>query len=338
MQTVDELEQVLSTPSGALVADMKRLEGDILILGAGGKMGPSLATLAKRATIAAGVHRRVIAVARFSNESVRSQLEKAGVETQVADVMDDEVLQGLPTAANVIYMVGHKFGTVGQEPLTWTINTYVPGRVAERFRASRIVVFSTGNVYPFVPVSSGGASEETPVAPIGDYAQSCLGRERLFAHGSHQHGTPLVLFRLNYAIDMRYGVLHEIARAVHEQRAIDLRMGHVNVIWQGDANAMALRALHHCSSPPQVLNVTGPETISVRALAAAFGDRFGVSVRYTGEEAPTALLSDARKAFGLFGYPTVTLAQMIDWTAAWVQAGGPSYGKPTRFEEREGRF
>jgi len=244
----------------------------------------------------------------------------------------------LPDAQHVVYMVGQKFGTAGQEALTWAINTYLPGRVAQRYRQSQIVAFSTGNVYPFVPIGSGGAREDTAVAPIGDYAQSCLGRERIFSHASLQYGTPLLVFRLNYAIDMRYGVLHEIARAVYENRPVDVRMGHVNVIWQGDANAMALRSLLHCQAPGRVLNVTGPETISIRALAAAFASRMGRQVTYIGEEMPTALLSDATRAFGLFGYPQVTLAQMIDWTADWVCAGNPTYGKPTRFEEREGRF
>jgi len=338
MQSVDELEEILSTPSQALISDLERLSGDILILGASGKMGPSLARLAQRAVRATGANRRVIAVARFSSTTVREALEREGVVTVAADLMDEQTLAALPDAQHVVYMVGQKFGTAGQEALTWAINTYLPGRVAQRYRQSQIVAFSTGNVYPFVPIGSGGAREDTAVAPIGDYAQSCLGRERIFSHASLQYGTPLLVFRLNYAIDMRYGVLHEIARAVYENRPVDVRMGHVNVIWQGDANAMALRSLLHCQAPGRVLNVTGPETISIRALAAAFASRMGRQVTYIGEEMPTALLSDATRAFGLFGYPQVTLAQMIDWTADWVCAGNPTYGKPTRFEEREGRF
>ncbi|MCY0876858.1 MAG: NAD-dependent epimerase/dehydratase family protein [Firmicutes bacterium] len=338
MRSVEELERVLATPSQALIDDLSRLTGDILILGAGGKMGPSLALLAQRAIVVAGLKKRVIAVARYTNSGLQQALVQAGVETIAADIMDERALAGLPDAANLIYMVGHKFGTVGQEPRTWAVNTFLPGLVTRRFAQARTVVFSTGNVYPFVPVASGGATEQTPVAPIGDYAQSCLGRERIFTHASLEQGTPVLLYRLNYAIDMRYGVLHEVARAVYENRAIDLRMGHVNVIWQGDANAMALRSLLHCSTPPQTLNVTGPETISIRALAAAFAQRMGRQVAFTGEESGTALLSNAGRAFGLFGYPTVTLEQMIDWTADWVSADRPSYGKPTRFEEREGRF
>jgi len=338
MRTLAELETVLSEPSAALVEDMRRLTGDLLILGAGGKMGPSLARLAKRAIVAAGVQKRVIAVARFTQPSVRESLERAGVETIAADVMVEDELQSLPDCPNILYMVGHKFGTVGQEPLAWAVNTYLAGRVAEKWRQSRIVVFSTGNVYPLVAVGSGGATEETPTGPVGDYAQSCLGRERLFTHFSQRYQTPVLIYRLNYAIDMRYGVLLEIARAVFEKRPVTLTMGQVNVIWQGDANTMALRALHHCATPPRLLNVTGPETLSVRLLAEEFGRRFGREPIFAASESGTALLNNAGQAHGLFGYPSVPVSQMLDWTAEWLAGGGDTYGKPTHFEEREGRF
>lgn len=338
MQTVEELEAKLSEPSARLIEEIAALEGDIMLLGVGGKMGPSMARMAKRAASAAGVDKRVIGVSRFSDPQVEAQLRAAGVETISADLLREDQLQALPDVPNIIYLVGRKFGTTGQECVSWAMNAYLPGRVAAKFRDSRIVVFSTGNVYPLTPVFWGGATEGSPVGPVGEYAQSCLGRERVFEYFSREYGTPMLIYRLNYAIDLRYGVLHEIALAVKERRPIDLRMGHVNVIWQGDANEIALRALHHCTSPPKILNVTGPETISVRKLALRFGELLGVEPVFEHEEQDTALLSDATQMFGLFGYPRVTLQQMIEWTAAWVKAGNVSYGKPTHFQEREGRF
>lgn len=338
IRDVAELDARLTEPSDELVADIARLNGDIVILGVSGKMGVTLARLAKNAADRAGVKKRIIGVSRFSEPEARKELETHGVETIVADLLDEDQLRGLPEVANVIYMVGHKFGTTGSEHLTWAINAYLPGRVAEKYRRARIVVFSTGNVYPLTPVRQGGADEEHPTGPVGEYAQSCLGRERVLEYFSRRYGTPMVFLRLNYAIDLRYGVLLDVARAVKEGQPIDLRMGHVNVIWQGDANTIALRSLALCSTPPRVLNVTGPETISIRWLAEQFGHRFGVEPRFTYEEAETALLSNATRAHQLFGYPKVSLRQMIDWTAAWVQAGGPTWQKPTHFQEREGRF
>ncbi len=309
-----------------------------MILGVGGKMGSTLATMARRAVEQGGFRRRVIGVARFSSPGLADRLRAHGVECVAADLLDEDQLARLPRAENVIYMVGTKFGTTGQEPLAWTINAYLPGRIADRLRDARIVVFSTGNVYPLVPVTSGGATEETAPDPVGEYAQSCLGRERVFEHFSRRWGTPLLLFRLNYAIDLRYGVLFDVARAVKTQQPIDLRMGNVNVIWQGDACEMALRALRHCGSPPVVLNVTGPETVSVRWLAERLGERLGVAPVYENREEPLALLSNASRAHQLFGDPKVSLRQMIEWTAHWVEIGGSSLGKPTHFQEREGRF
>lgn len=264
METLEELEQVMLDPSERLVRDVARLDGDLIILGVGGKMGPSLAKLAKRAFERAGLNHRVIGVSRFSSGEVREDLERSGVETISADLLEEEQLQALPDAKYVIHMVGRKFGTTGKEHLTWAMNAYLPGRVALKYRNSRIVSFSTGNVYPLVKLAQGGATEEDPPRPAGEYAQSCLGRERIFDFFSRKYGIPMVHFRLNYAIDMRYGVLLEIARAVREKQPIDLRMGQVNVIWQGDASEMAIRSLLHCQSPPKILNVTGPENISVR--------------------------------------------------------------------------
>jgi nucleoside-diphosphate-sugar epimerase len=338
MKSLEELEQIMTEPSDRLIRDVAQLDGDLIILGVGGKMGPSLAKLAKKAFELAGLKHKVIGVSRFSAKEVREDLEKSGIETISADLLEEDQLQGLPAAKYVIYMVGRKFGTTGSEHLTWAMNAYLPGRVAEKYRDARIVSFSTGNVYPLKQLAHGGASEDEPVRPVGEYAQSCLGRERVFEYFSRKYGIPMVHFRLNYAIDMRYGVLLEIARAVRERRPIDLRMGQVNVIWQGDANEMAIRSLLHCQSPPKILNVTGPENVSVRWLARQFGVRFGVEPIFEYEEANSALLSNASEAHQLFGYPRVTLRQMIDWTVEWLQVEGVTYDKPTHFQEREGAF
>lgn len=336
--TVEELEDVLTAPSDALVRDLAALDGDILVLGSAGKMGPTLAVLAQRALAKAGQGHRAIAVSRFSNAAVRDRLDAAGVTTVAADLHHPAQLAALPPAPNVIYMLGTKFGTTGHEHQTWATNAYLPGRVAERYAGARIVVFSSGNVYPLLPVTRGGATEVTSPQPIGEYAQSCLARERIFEFFSRATGTPVTIFRLNYAIDLRYGVLLDIARAVHEGHPVDLAMGNVNVIWQGDANEYALRALTLAGAPPALLNVTGPETVSVRWLAEEFGRRLGIEPVCAGEEAPTALLSNAAWAFGHFGYPRVPLARMIDWIAAWILADGSVLDKPTHFQEREGKF
>lgn len=338
MRTVAELEAKLAEPSEQLIRDLAGVEGDIIILGVGGKMGPSLAKLAANAIREGGLNKKVIGVSRFSNAAARQELEDAGIETISCDLLNDEELQKLPHADNVIYMAGNKFGTTGKEYFTWAMNAYLPGRVAEKYKQSRIVVFSSGNVYPFSPVGSGGVNEAVAPGPIGEYAQSCLGRERVFEHFSHQYGTPMVMYRLNYAIDMRYGVLLEIARSVNEGRAINLAMGHANVIWQGDANEMAIRCLTVSSNPPSIVNVTGPETMSIRWAAEEFGKRLGKEPQFVGSESETALLSNASKSHQLFGYPRVSLLQMIDWTAEWVQAGGETLNKPTHFQEREGKF
>jgi NAD-dependent epimerase/dehydratase family protein len=329
----DELEELLSRPTERDKAVMQSLEGPLLILGAGGKMGPTLAMRAKRA----GAN-QVIAVARFTSTAVRRRIENAGIETISADLIEPDAVYRLPDAPHVVFMAAMKFGTTGAEHLTWAMNTYLPGRVAERYRSSRIVAFSTGNVYPLVPVTSGGATEQTPTAPVGEYAQSALGRERMFQYGSDAFGTLGVLLRLNYAAELRYGVLLDIGLKVFERRPIDLRMGMANVIWQGDANSACLQSIALCQSPPLVLNLTGPETLSVRWVAEEFGRYFGVEPEFTGEEAPTALLNNSARAIRLFGYPTVSPAQMIEWTADWIGAGHALLGKPTHFETRDGRF
>lgn len=333
--SIEALEEFMTRPSDALVADLAKTPGDILVLGVGGKMGPTLARLAKRAAPT----KRVVGVARFSEKGVREELEKAGVEPMAADLLDRAALEKLPRLANVVFMAGRKFGAAGNVPLTWAMNVQVPAMVAEVFKASRIVAFSTGCVYPFVPVESGGATEETPpVPPPGDYANSCAGRERMFEYFSAQHGTPGRLFRLNYAIDMRYGVLHDVGRKVRDGESIDLGMGHVNVIWQGDANTVALRCLAHATTPTSPINVTGPETIEVRALAAEFGRLLGRKPNLTGKEAPTGWLNNASRMVKEFGPPGVPLQKMVEWTADWLGRDMATLNKPTHYEVRDGQY
>ncbi|MGH9546367.1 MAG: NAD-dependent epimerase/dehydratase family protein [Terriglobales bacterium] len=336
IQNIAELEERLSRPCEADVAAMADLDGDLLILGAGGKMGPSLARRARRAVDQTG--KRIVAVARFSDASLFSQLSAEGIETIACDLLEPGALAKLPDIPNVIFMAARKFGTAGAEHLTWAMNTYLPGLVAERYRRSCIVAFSTGNVYPLRSLSQGGATESTPVGPVGEYAQSALGRERMFEYGSQRWGTRVTILRLNYAIDLRYGVLLEIGRAVFERRPVDLRMPLVNVIWQGDANSWCLRSFAHCQSPPLVLNITGPETLSVREIAMEFGGYFGIEPEFTGEPAPTALLNNAARARSLFGEPAVGPAEMVEWTAGWIQQGGAVLNKPTHFQARDGNF
>jgi nucleoside-diphosphate-sugar epimerase len=338
MENAALLYRHLLEPSPALIADMATLEGDILILGAGGKMGPALAKLARLAADQAGVNKRIIAVSRFSEPALPATLNEQGIETISADLLEDGSLNALPDAQNILYLAGTKFGTRGNESFTWAMNAYLPGRVAQRFKDSRIVAFSTGNIYPLTPVVLGGASEEREPDPIGEYAQSCLGRERVFQYYSAKHKTPLLIYRLNYANDSSYGVLLEIAKAVRDDRPIDLSMGNVNVIWQGDANEMAIRGLRHCAVPAKILNITGPETVSVRWVAGQFGKLFGREPRFIHEEQPTALLSNAAEAFRLFGYPRIGLGQMIGLLSAWLQQGGKTIDKETHFQERKGKF
>jgi nucleoside-diphosphate-sugar epimerase len=339
IQTEPELEELLSRPDDATTAAMASLEGDLLILGAGGKMGPSLARLAHRSCERAGVSKRIVAVARFTNSRLAAELSAAGIETITCDLLDRESLAGLPDVPNVIFMAARKFGTSGEAHLTWAMNTYLPGLIAERYRNSRIVAFSTGNVYPLRSISQGGAKETSPVDPVGEYAQSALGRERMFEYASAKWGTRLALLRLNYAVELRYGVLVDIGLAVFERRPIDLTMPKVNVIWQGEANAWCLRSFRFCQTPPFVLNITGSETQSVRELALEFGRHFGIQPSFASEtEGPSALLSDASKARELFGDPKISPQEMISGIANWIANGGPLLNKPTHFQARDGRF
>ncbi|MBK7716332.1 MAG: NAD(P)-dependent oxidoreductase [Gemmatimonadetes bacterium] len=332
------LEERLSRPTDGVVEVLRQLPGDLLVLGAGGKMGPSLARMARRALDVLGRTDRVIAVSRFGAPGTREALDAAGVVTVHADLLDPRALAGLPDAPNLVFMAGQKFGTRAAPHVTWAMNALVPAMVAQRFPAARTVVFSTGNVYPLTPVAGGGPAETDPVGPVGEYAMSCLARERLFEHSAATKGTPVVLLRLNYAVDLRYGVLLDTARRVRAGEPVPLRMGHVNVIWQGDANARALQSLALAASPAAVLNLTGPELVSIRWLAERFAERFGRPAVFEGAEAPDALLSNAGRSVARFGRPAVDLETMVAWTAAWVEQGGRQLGKPTRFKVRDKQF
>lgn len=341
IDTLDQLEEALSRPTERDIAAMAALDGDVMLLGAGGKMGPSLARLCKRASDAAGVSRRVVAVARFSDPALPAQFAAHGVETIQADLLLDSDLSALPDIPNIVYMAAKKFGTSGgpaEAASTWAMNAYLPGRVAERFPHSRIVAFSTGNVYPFVPASSGGATEDTPLHPVGEYGLSALARERIFTHFSLRNQTPLALLRLNYAIDLRYGVLCDLGRKILARQPVDVSMGAVNVIWQRDANAACLGSFASCATPPDILNLTGPETLSVRGLAQELAGRLEVEPVLTGDEQPTALLSNASRCQKRFGYPTVPVATLLDWVAHWLRIGGETWDKPTKFQVRDGKF
>jgi nucleoside-diphosphate-sugar epimerase len=337
---VDEtaLDGLLSEPSPQAIEALSRLDGDILLLGVGGKMGPTLARMARRASDEAGVKRRVIGASRFSNPAHEEWLRTHGVETARCDLLDAHQLGALPDAANVVFMTGMKFGSTGQEALTWAMNVHLPALVAQRFRNSRLVAFSTGNVYGLSPVHLGGSREDDALRPVGEYAMSCLGRERMLEHFSRTLGVPTAILRLNYATEMRYGVLVDVARRVWEGQPVGLSMGHFNALWQGDANAMALCSFSQVASPPFVVNLAGPETLSVRRVAEEFGRLLGRTVTFEGEESPDALLSNGQLGHQLYGYPRVSVRQMMLWAADWVKRGGPSLGKPTHFESRDGQF
>ncbi len=338
MKTVKELDEFMCRPSRALIKDISRTSGDIMVLGAGGKMGPTLCKLAVNAVNESGISKNIIAVSRFSNENHAIDLENHGIRVIKADLLKEKDLAALPDVPNIIYMAGRKFGTSEDQTLTWAMNAYLPGRIAERFKKSRIVAFSTGNVYPFVNVSSGGCTETDPTEPVGIYANSCLGRENIFRYFSNKNGTPILLFRLNYAIDLRYGVLLEIARTVKSGKQLDITTGYFNLIWQGYANEVAVRSLLHCSSPAKIMNVTGIETVSARESAEKFAEIFGVKAQFTGIEKDTALLSNASQCMELFGTPEVSLDELIELTAEWVENEGETLDKPTHFQEREGKF
>ncbi len=338
LRSTEQLETLLSEPTPPVLAALQTLDSDLVILGVSGKMGPTLARMARRAIDQLQLPYKVYGVARFSQPGIREGMAAHGIETISTDLLDRDALATLPASKNVIFMAGQKFGTTGNQHITWGINSYLPALVCERYRDSRIVAFSTGNVYPLTPIAEGGSQEGDEVAPIGEYAASCLGRERIFEYFSRTHGLRCAIMRLNYAIEVRYGVLVDVARKVFQREAVDLTMGAANVIWQGDANGQALAMLGLCSSPPTILNVTGPETVSIRRTAEKFGLLFGVEPLFVGSESPSALLSNAAQSQRHFGYPTVPLEQLIHWIADWVAAGGESLNKPTHFEARDGKF
>ena len=338
IETEPALEDALAHPSTADTSFAARLEGDVLILGAGGKMGPSLARRVHRALAAAGSKGRAIAASRFSSAEARQSLESEGIHTVVCDLLDPAQIAALPSAPNVLFLAGRKFGTTDRTDLTWATNTIVPARVAERFANSRLVVFSTGNVYPLVRIGDPAPTEADPPAPVGEYAQSCLGRERVVEFVSRERGMQSLIFRLNYAVDLRYGTLVDIARKVFAGEAVDLTVGWFNAIWQGDANSYAFRSLDLCASPPEILNVTGPDLVSVRDTARWFGDAFGRPPRFVNTEGSVALLSDSTRCRTLLGEPEVPLDVLRNWVAEWVRRGGTLLDKPTHFEVADGRF
>ena len=334
----EQLEELISRPGAEAIQMFSRIDGDIIFLGISGKIGPSLARMAKRACDESGVKKRITGIALFDSAEQQKNIEKEGIVTLHGNLLDTTFLKSVPTEKNVFFLAGMKFGSVDNLPLTWAVNSYLPALAAEHFRNSRIVAFSTGCVYPLVPVRSGGSVEtDSPVA-IGEYAQSCLGRERMFEYGSNKNKTEVTLIRLNYSVEMRYGVLVDIAIKVKNDQPVDLTMGHFNVIWQGDVNDFVLRSLEHTRCPARILNVTGPEILSVREVALEFGKLFGVKPRFINKEAETALLSNSSEAFKLFGKPKVPVNQIIKWIAEWLNEGKRLLGKPTHFEVRDGKY
>jgi nucleoside-diphosphate-sugar epimerase len=338
IENVEHLEDLLSEPTQAAVEALGALDGDLIVLGVAGKMGPTLARMAVRASERAGVRRRVIGVARFSDANIEARLRAFSIETIRCDLLDPSQLDALPDVDNVVFMTGMKFGATGQERRTWAMNCWLPGMVCRKYRRSRIVAFSTGNVYGLTPVALGGSVEGDPLRPVGEYAQSCLGRERLFEHFSRTNDISMSLLRLNYAVEMRYGVLVDVAQQVRQGRPVDVTMGHVNALWQADANATALASLARVSTPPMILNLAGPELLSVRRIAEEFAQRFRRSLLVEGAESSDALLSNAQRSHHLFGYPRVSAGQMMAWIADWLERGGETLGKPTHFEVRHGQF
>lgn len=333
-----DINAFLGQPCAGVLETLQRMEGDVMILGAGGKMGATLATMLRKGFDELGKKNRVLAVSRFSSQESRDELAAAGAELVPCDLIERDQVQRLPDCENVFFLAGHKFGAAGAPELAWAMNALVPGYVAEKFHRSRIVAFSTGCVYPFVPVDSGGSREEDEIGPLGDYANSCVGRERIFTYFSKKNKTPVAIYRLNYAIDLRYGVLVDVAEKVRQGKPVNVSTGHVNIIWQGDAVARAIRLFDHAATPPFVLNVTGSETVSVRWLAEQFGELFKRPAIIEGEEQPTAWLADASKSVDMFGPPKVGLEQMIHWVADYMRSGGSLLGKPTCFEARNGKF
>ena len=338
ISTEEQLEELLSRPEKETVEMFSRIDGDIIFLGIAGKIGPSLGLMAKRACDEAGVHKKIYGVSRFSDRRQKEFLEKNGIETIEGDLLDSDFLKSLPKVKNVFFLAGMKFGSEDNLSLTWAMNSYMPGLVAEFFKDSRIVAFSTGCVYPLVKVESGGSKETDKPDPVGEYAQSCLGRERMFEFGSKKYSTPVVLLRLNYSVELRYGVLVDIANKVKNEIPIDLSMGYFNVIWQGDSNNYTLRSLQFAESPAYILNITGDEILKVKDIANQFGILFDKKPEFVGIESETALLNNSQQAFELFGKPETPINNVVIWIAEWLKAEGKLLGKPTHFEVRDGKY
>ncbi len=329
-----ELEDLLSRPRPELVEFLGQMDGDLLILGAGGKIGPSLVRTARRAISEGGADKKVIAVDYMPLEDLR----KDGVETIQCDLLDVEAVAKLPRVANVIYMVGRKFGSTGGEAMTWAVNVMAAFNAARALSQSRIVAFSTGCVYPIMHFQTGGATERTATEPVGEYAMSCLARERAFDYFSQTAGAKVLHFRLNYSVELRYGVLVDVAAKVWRDEPVDVTTGYANVIWQGDVANLALLCLSLAQSPARVLNVTGPEMLSIGETAEAFGRRFGKTPKIVGRENGLGYLSNAAEASSLFGPPTVSPERLIDWIAHWIGQGGRLLDKPTHFETQDGKY
>ena len=335
IESVAELEDLLSTPTAGLVADFARLDGDLMILGVGGKVGPTLARMARRAA----PEKRVIGVARFSDPKIKHQLEEYGIETITADLLDRSAVQALPHVESIVYMAGKKFGTAGCEPDTWAMNAVVPAHVGVILGHTRFVAFSTLCVYSFAEVNGPGSAPAThPPEPLGEYSNSCVARERIFQYYSRQSDSPGRLARLNYAIDLRYGVLQDVALKVLNRQSIDIRTGVANVIWQGDATAQILRCLLHGRVPATAINIGAERPAEIRYVAQRFGEIFGVEPIFEGEEAGMAWHNDTSEAKALFGAAVVDLDTMIRWNAHWLQIGGERYNKPTHYDQRDGKF
>jgi len=328
------LEDILSRPTEATKRVLASVPGDIVVLGAGGKMGPTLAMMLKKAAPGKNIY----AVSRFSDQAVKARIREAGIETIQADLLDDSAYAHLPNVENVFYMVGMKFGVTGKQPLTWALNSFVPGLVARHYKNSRIVVFSTGNVYPLVDVESGGTREDTAPDPVGEYAQSCLGRERMFQYFCGLYNTPTTIVRLNYANEPRYGIIVDLTFKIRNDEPIDLTMGAVNLIWQRDANDYIIRSISLAISPPAILNVTGPQTVSIRALAEQIGKELNKTPRFVSKEAKNALLSNAAYCCETFGYPQMTVTEMVPYIVQWAASGKKVLNKPTKYEIRDGKF
>ena len=338
IDNAEMLEDLLSMPTAGAIEMFSRIEGDIMFLGVGGKIGPTLSRMARRACAKSKVEKRIYGVSLFETEAQRQQIEKNGIETIHGDLLNNDFIKNLPKVKNVFFLAGMKFGSEENLSMTWAVNSYLPALVVENFRESAIVVFSTGCVYPLVSVESGGSLETDSPGPVGEYAQSCLGRERMFEYGSNQYKTRICLIRLNYSVELRYGVLVDIALKVKNQIPIDLSMGYFNVIWQGDMNDVVLRSLEICASPARILNLTGTEILSVREVAGEFGKLFHLTPEFVNKEAKTALLNNSDQAFQLFGRPKVATEQIIRWIASWIKENRQLLGKPTHYDVRDGKY